>query len=343
MTREKEEMTSIAEQAAHWWVVFRDEEVSPAEKREFAEWVARAPEHVEASIRVAQVHASLSRSAVRWPETSAEELIRQARAAPEENVFPLHRRASPGPEAARRPVMRIAVALAASVVIAVLAGWFTLMQPERFQTKVGEQRSVMLADGSRVTLNTASKIEVRLRGDRRVIDLVQGQALFEVAHDAKRPFDVHAGNVVARAVGTQFEVDRRATRSVVTVVEGRVAIVGKPLPVLSAGDRAVIDDAGSSELEHGGDLTAAMAWTERRLVFRHRPLGEIADELNRYTLGRIEIRSPALRAQEVTGTFRSDDVASFVSVLAGIEGVRVSSDGAGGYVVTADEFAAPPE
>jgi transmembrane sensor len=342
MTRENEEMTSIADQAAHWWVLFRDGEVSAAEKREFAEWVARAPEHVEASIRVAQVHAVLSRTGVRWPGTSAEDLIREAKAAPEENVFPLHRRASPSAQITRGPVMRVAIGLAASVVIAVLAGWFMLMQPERFQTKVGEQRSVMLADGSRVTLNTASKIEVRLRGDRRVIDLVQGQALFEVAHDAQRPFDVQAGNVVARALGTQFDVDRRAMRTVVTVVEGWVAIVGKPLPVLSAGDRAVIDGAGSSELEHGIDLTAAMAWTQRRLVFRHRPLGEIADELNRYTLGRIEIRSPALRAQEVTGTFRSDDVTSFIAVLEGIDGVRVTGDGAGGYIVTADEFAAPP-
>jgi ferric-dicitrate binding protein FerR (iron transport regulator) len=71
-------------------------------------------------------------------------------------------------------------------------------------------------------------------------------------------------------------------------------------------------------------------------VFHHRPLGEVADEFNRYNVGRIQIRSPALREQEVTGTFRSSDVASFVAVLAGIPGVHVVGDAAGGYVINAD-------
>jgi transmembrane sensor len=110
--------------------------------------------------------------------------------------------------------------------VAVCLGWWLTFSPaEQFQTKVGEQRSVVLADGSRVTLNTASKIEVRLQADHRVVQLLQGEALFEVAHDAQRPFDVHAGHVVVRAVGTQFDIDRRATRTVVTVVEGRVAML----------------------------------------------------------------------------------------------------------------------
>ncbi len=76
--------------------------------------------------------------------------------------------------------------------------------------------------------------------------------------------------------------------------------------------------------QQGVNLTEAIAWTQRQLVFQRRPLGEVAEEFNRYNAGRIEIRSPALRAQEVTGTFRSDDVASFVAVLAGIPGVKVA-------------------
>jgi ferric-dicitrate binding protein FerR (iron transport regulator) len=71
-------------------------------------------------------------------------------------------------------------------------------------------------------------------------------------------------------------------------------------------------------------------------VFHHRTLGEVADEFNRYNVGQIEIRSPSLRAQEVTGTFRSNDVASFIAVLAGIPGVQVVDDSAGGYIVTSN-------
>ena len=345
MTRENEELTSISQQAARWWVVLNNVEASAAEKREFVEWVRRAPERVEACLRVARIHAAVSRADVRWPRTSAEDLVRDALAAPEDSVIPLHPTVRPNrEEGGRRPALRWVAGLAASIIVAAGLGWrLTLPRPEQFQTKVGEQRSVLLADGSRVTLNTASKIEVRLRADHRIVQLLQGEVLFDVAHDAERPFDVHAGRVVVRAVGTQFDIDRRATRTAVTVVEGRVAMIAADLrtgnlPVLSAGDRVVVDGASLGALEHDVNLSEVTAWTQHQLVFRHRPLGEIADEFNRYNVGRIEIRSPSLREQELTGTFSSNDVASFVAVLAGIPGVQVVDDGAGGYVVTSDGF-----
>lgn len=346
MAREHEEMMSIPEQAAHWWVVLRDGDASAAEKREFAEWAAQAQERVEAILRVARVHKALSRAQVRWPAVPAEKLIRDAMAAPEEIVLPLPQRRIRAPEPRRPPALGIAFGFAAAVLLAAGVGWYTLTRPEQFQTQVGEQRSVMLADGSRITLNTASRIEVRLSEDRRVIDLVEGEALFEVAHDVQRPFDVRAGHVVVRAVGTQFDVDRRAARTVVTVAEGRVAVTAPGAssgqsPVLSGGDRVVVDSAGIGQVEHGVNLAETAAWTQRQLIFRNRPLGETAEEFNRYNLAHVEIRSPTLQGREVTGTFRTDDVASFVSLLAGIPGVRVSGDGSGGYIVTTDEPAAP--
>jgi transmembrane sensor len=340
MRRENEELTSISQQAAHWWVVFHAG-ASAAEKREFVEWVKRAPERAEACLRIARVHAVVSRADVRWPRTSAEDLVRNALEGPDDCVVPLRSQARhQREEERRRPALRWIAGLAASVTVAASLGWWlTGSRPDQFATNVGEQRSVPLADGSRVTLNTASKIEVRLQAGHRVVQLLQGEALFEVAHDAQRPFDVHAGNVVVRAVGTQFDIDRRATRTAVTVVEGRVAMIAAELhtgnlPVLSAGDRVVVDSAGPGALEHNVNLSEAIAWTQHQLVFHHRPLGEVADEFNRYNVGRVEIRSSSLREQEVTGTFRSNDVASFVAVLAGIPGVEVVDHGSGGYVVT---------
>jgi transmembrane sensor len=343
MTHENEELASISQQAARWWVVLHNMDASAAEKREFVEWVGRAPERVEACLRVARVQAAVSRADVGWLRTSAEELVRNALAAPDDSVTPLRPNVLPKrEEERRRPALRWVAGLAASItVIAGLGWWLTPSRSEQYQTKVGEQRSVLLADGSRVTLNTASKIEVRLQTNHRIVQLLQGEVLFDVAHDTERPFDVHAGNIVVRAVGTQFDIDRRATRTAVTVVEGRVAMIAAgsrtgSLPVLSAGDRLVVDSAGPGALEHDVNLAEATAWTQHQLVFHHRPLGEIADEFNRYNVGRIEIRSPSLREQEVTGTFRSNDVASFVAVLAGIPGVQVIDDGTSGYVVTSD-------
>jgi transmembrane sensor len=345
MTQANEELTSISQQAAHWWVVLHNSNPSAPEKREFVEWVTRAPECVEACLRVALVHAAVSRVEVRWPETEAGDLVRDALAAPEDSVVALRpnvpwKGEQKREEESHRPALRWAAALAVSVILAAsLSWWFMLARTQQFQTKVGEQHSVVLADGSRVTLNTASKIEVRLRASHRDVRLLQGEALFEVTHDARRPFDVYAGNVVVRAVGTRFDIDRRATRTAVTVVEGRVAMIAAgsatgTLPVLSARDRVIIDSAGPGDLEHDVNLAEITAWMQHQLVFHDRPLGEVAEEFNRYNVGRIEIRSPSLREQEVTGTFSSNDVASFIAVLTGIPGAHVVDAGAGDYIVT---------
>ena len=343
MKHDSEELTSINQQAAHWWVVLRNTNPPAAEKREFVEWLTRAPECVEASLRVARVHAAVSRSDVRWPATSAEDLVRAALAAPDDAVVPLRPHVPRAPTVKQRPALRWMAGLAASVLIATVLGWwFIAARPEQFQTQLGEQHSFLLADGSRITLNTASKIEVRLQADHRDVTLLQGEALFEVTHDTRRPFDVSAGPVTVRVVGTRFDLDRRMTRTALTVVEGRVALIAAgartgTLPVLTARDRVTVDSVGPGVVEHGVNLTETMAWMQHQLVFHHQPLGVIADEFNRYNRGRIEIRNPRLRAQEVTGTFRSNDVASFVAVLAGLPGVHVKGDGVGGYLVTADD------
>ncbi len=350
MATENDQLGSVSEQAAHWWVVFRDGADTPVARREFSEWVVRSPERVEAYLRVARVQAALARPDLRWPETPADLLIRDSiasRSAP----IPLRRQAlSLESDRPRRSNFRVAFGMVVSLLVAVAAGWLTLSRPQQFQTKFGEQRSVLLADGSRVTLNTASTIQVRLNAERRSVTLVRGEALFEVAHDTNRPFEVHAGNAVLRAVGTQFNVDLRADRTVVTVVDGRVAVVGRDgkdpdprLPILSAADRLVIGRSGAGQPEHGINVDTETAWTHRQLVFERRPLSEVAEEFNRYNLARIDIRSPALRNEAVTGTFQSNDRASFIAFIEGIPGVHVIDDGMGGHIVTLEAAGARGE
>jgi len=346
MEPENEDMSSITDQAAHWWVLFLDGPSSAGERHEFVDWVVRAPEHVEASLRIARTHKALRRGHLKWPADSAEALIREAKAETKGVVLSLPSRVAHRSGVKRWRGLRVGAALAASMVIVACLGWYVLFQAEEFQTKVGEQRSVLLADGSRITLNTGSKIEVRMRSNRRIVDLIKGEALFEISHDARRPFDVRVANVSIQVFGTEFDVDRRATRTVVTVVEGRVSMMAlgpgaRPIGVLSGADRVVVDSTGSSELEHGVNLGETTAWTKRELVFHRRPLTEVAEEFNRYNAVQIQIRSPALGQRTVTGTFRSDDPTSFVAVLSGIVGVHVARDGARDYVITADD--APSE
>ncbi len=340
MAQDTDIPASATEQAAHWWVTLHGERASEADHREFGEWVAGSPERVEAYLRIARVHQSLKPGHVSWPTDSAEELIRAARQSPEEPAT----LASTQVLRAKHQRKSFAAAplkwgLAATVALATGAAWFMLDRPQQFQTALGEQRSVELTDGSRVTLNTASKIQVRLGKRQRQIDLIQGEALFDVAHDPSRPFEVDAGITVLRAVGTQFDVDKRPDRTTVTVVEGLVAITAAgtrsaaALPTLAANDRLIVTNVGPPVLERGTNISIATAWTQRQLIFEQRPLGEVAEEFNRYNRGRIEIADTRLRHEPITGVFRTDDAESFLSFLSSIPGVLVRPDRNGGHRV----------
>ncbi len=204
---------------------------------------------------------------------------------------------------------------------------------------MGEQRSVTLDDGSLVTLNTSSAIEVRLTKHRRDIKLLAGEALFQVARDATRPFDVSVGVTTVRAVGTEFNIDQLADTTTVTVVEGRVAVytadalspgvrTGTTNLPLAAGEQLTVAPR-SARHPVPANVAMATAWTQRKLVFDHRPLGQVAAEFNRYNHLKIEIRSVDLRNQEVTGVFDANDPDSFTEFLSALPDVTIdrSPDG----------------
>jgi transmembrane sensor len=209
-------------------------------------------------------------------------------------------------------------------------GFYWQLRPQRFETAIGEQRSVVLGDGSLVTLNTASVVEVRITNERRIVSLLAGEALFQVAQDRTRPFDVTSGDTTVRAVGTQFNVERRASGTTVTVVEGRVAVLTIPASKqtaaeskpLEAGEQLTLSPLRPRQIVHT-DVTTAIAWTQRKLIFDRRRLGEVAEEFNRYNRQVIEIQSAELRSQEVTGVFQANDPSAFLRFLARIPGVTI--------------------
>jgi transmembrane sensor len=364
---------SVTQQASHWWVLLNSGGATPTDHQAFGEWVARSPERVEAYLQSIRLAQALRSDKTCWPDTPVEEVICAARAAPaavshlpltsqieapvaqldgeaQEPVafrVPREGRAS-GAAGLRVRVPRIAAAAAITLAVLVGASYF-MWSPQRFQTALGEQRSVVLSDGSVVTLNTSSSIKVSMVKVRRTVTLLSGEALFQVAHDASRPFEVKTGDTTIRAVGTQFDVDRRAAGTTVTVVEGKVAVFTAPadgndgeannLP-LAAGEQLTVAPRTKSHTVRA-NVAAATAWTQRKLIFESRPLGEVVAEFNRYNRRSIDIRSPELRSQEVTGVFQADDPDSFMLFLAKIPDVNIqrSPDGQG-FVVTLDEQAA---
>ncbi|MGH8237167.1 MAG: FecR family protein [Steroidobacteraceae bacterium] len=364
-----------SEQASHWWVVLHSENVSAADERAFSEWISRSPERVAAYLRTTMLMGGLASKDLRWPDTSSEVLIREASTAPSEPLVlstMIARDAGQRLAAAANKRRLVPLTLAAAIVIATVATWLFVAGPQSYQTTLGEQRSVLLDDGSLVTLNTASKMEVDFSQGRRAIRLVAGEALFDVAHDAARPFEVESGRAVFRAVGTRFNVDRRsASLTTITVVEGRVAVIangagansaraaaapaamkeGSASPrigtadsifdrasvVLTAAQRLTVTDSHLGAPETVANLAAATVWTQRRLIFERRPLAEVATEFNRYNRDIILIENEALKGEEVTGTFQANDTAAFMAFLAQIPGVRVQQTTDGRHIVVADE------
>jgi len=229
--------------------------------------------------------------------------------------------------AARPPVRRsrwVAFAADAGIgVLALVSAWNYYLQREEsgFQTAVGEQAKIALPDGSSFDLNTNSRIRVQYSPNTRVIHLDRGEAFFKVAHDTQRPFWVRAGNSWVRAVGTAFNVYIRPSGVEVTVSEGTVRVVSEgssePPPTdvptattaasVTAGEQ--VDVQGRAEVIHQLDsaqLSRLLAWRKSTLYFQDQPLGEVVEELMRYTNLKIEIDDAALRDVPVGGTFQTN-------------------------------------
>lgn len=198
-------------------------------------------------------------------------------------------------------------------------------------TGIGEIRRLPLDDGSVAVVNSASRLRVAFTRDRRDIELAEGEAWFEVAHNRNRPFTVHAGPVRVQAVGTAFDVRRRDGASEVTVTEGTVKLWStdsEAEPVfVSAGNRARVSDIGGVELASlvpaAPDQT--LAWRDGRIVLDDMTLAAAAAEFNRYHAEQLVI-DPSLADKQVVGWFRTDDLDGFATASAAMVGGRVERD-----------------
>jgi transmembrane sensor len=231
----------IVDEASEWFVEFRVGDVDQQARERFDEWVRRSPEHIRAYIEIARTYVEMPNPHGTKP-LDVEALIAYARTG--ENIVPFDTAGSASPHQPRalaetktleqqarrvthaRPVPRSWLTIAASVLIAALAGaaWWQSVRYPLYNTDIGERRSITLADGSTVDLNARSRLRVEFTENERRVSLLEGQALFQVSKDKNRPFIVRSGSATVRAVGTQFDVNRKASGTTVTVLEGRVAV-----------------------------------------------------------------------------------------------------------------------
>jgi transmembrane sensor len=217
-------------------------------------------------------------------------------------------------------IWRSAAAAAALAVLAAigLASWYGAHQSTSYRTEVGQIRSVPLQDGSHVTLDTGSRIEVAVKADERRIDLIGGDAYFEVAKDPARPFVVSVEGARVVAVGTQFYVERDDNGLIVLVTEGKIRLerpAESPQEV-SAGSEARLDARGL-RVSHPTDMEVeeTLGWRNGYLLFRDTTLVEAVAKFNRYTHKKMLIEDPSIAGTRIGGHFRLDDVQGFLWLL----------------------------
>lgn len=230
------------------------------------------------------------------------------------------------PPAAKPRRRGFAAALAVGVV-AVIAGGYALWAPKVYSTGVGEQRTIQLADGSTVVLDTDSQVAVRLTGARRDIRLGRGQALFDVAHDGRRPFVVTAGATSVTALGTRFDVRREASGATVTLVRGSVevrqgsAAEAPQVWRLTPGQRVATQ--ASAPRPSPVDVDTATSWASGRLVFHAVPLRAAVAEFNRYERQKIEVADGPVGDELISGVFAVGDSETFVGSIADLHDLAV--------------------
>lgn len=302
--------SDIEEEAGRWVVRMHSDQVTSKDERMFAAWLAEDEANGAAYDRQNKLWSSVG--ALRH-DSSAMEALSDLR------------EATPQPE---RPTRRglLAASIAGGAIAAAGGSWLgyrVLFGTQAYATEIGEQRRIVLDDGSAVTLNTNSALRLRFTDNERRLWLDHGQAFFAVAHDAGRPFRVFVGEDEVRAVGTAFDIRREGSRAMVTVEDGAVAVYratvterlrAEPAVVVEASQQLVVAPAQEMRIAVV-DTRRTGAWRFGQIVLDADPLSTAVAEINRYNARQIVIADPSLNGIAINGVFQTGRPEAFVETL----------------------------
>ncbi|MBN9466266.1 FecR domain-containing protein [Brevundimonas sp.] len=314
MSAQQRKRSAADDEATAWIARLGTRTISLDTVQEFADW-RRDPVNAEAYRRAEEVW---SKSGALADDPDIKSALGQA----------LQRKPSAKFGVPKQAMTFAALAgVAATIAISV----FLWQGRDVYQTGVGELRVVELDDGSRVQLDTASRLKVRFTDGERRIELTQGQAYFEVAHDTARPFIVSTSDASVTAIGTVFEVRRVGPETRVVLVSGAVDIrqagaATSPQRLAPNQESAIRD--GRTQVRPV-DAQASTSWTSGELTFVDTPLAEAVAEVNRYLLDPIVLDAPNASSTSINGVFRSGDRTAFVSAAAHLLDLRVVNEPGG--------------
>ena len=334
-TSEQQIHSAITQLAAEWFVAHRTRSLSDAERAEFLGWLKSSPLHIEEYLGIAALERILP-DATGTPAIPLPELAAMARDGSSASVVEF----VPAPGGSAAPATRgrvtprvwrsiAACALLCVVGIAVLWITHTVRPPDlpsTYQTTHGTQGTWRLPDGSTLRLDSDSAVTVHFSSAARLVELNRGQLWVGVAHDVHRPFRVQAGSAQVQAVGTEFDVYRMRGSTLVTVLEGQVVVSvpnGARALRVGADQEVQLVDGMLPDTAAPARRREATAWLEHKIVCERRPLGDVAEEFNRYNSIPFTIDDPALRQLPISGAFDAFDTESFAAFLQTLRGVRV--------------------
>jgi len=224
-----------------------------------------------------------------------------------------------------------ATLLAVALVIGAIYVLSPVSREQTFATALGGRETVILADDSRIELNTDTVVRADMGLARRSVVLDKGEAYFQIKHDADHPFEVKAGNYRVIDLGTKFVVRRDGDRIEVALVEGSARVdapegSGRRSVTLAPGEIAVAtanDFAISKRLPQA--LATELGWRRGMLIFKHTTLAEAANTFNRYNRRKLVVGDAAVAKLTINGTFRIDDVDAFTRLVREVFDVNVKS------------------
>ncbi len=194
---------------------------------------------------------------------------------------------------------------------------------QAYATTLGEQKTVTLPDDSTVLMNTNTQLSIEYTENNRTVRLTSGEAFFSVSGNPNRPFDVVTAGGSVRVLGTQFSVDASLEDTLVTVLEGKVALADTLTPkenfvaatTLTQNQQLSIADATIGTAPKKVDAVGKLSWRNKKLIYRGEKLIDVIQDINRYYESKLFLDDLALGEKEVIAVLQLDDFASTLNTL----------------------------
>jgi transmembrane sensor len=318
-------LKSIEERASEWLARRDSGKWSSADQQAFNDWLHASTGHRVAYLRLEAAWAEAGRLKALGAGLPLDQVPPPG--ALRENPFSKSAVSgtSPGLSAPKNIPRRWHYGLAASALLCAVGAiaWYSYtLHNASYETIVGGMEAIPLSDGSHMTLNSDSEVQVAVTAKERGVELNHGEAFFEVAKDPTRPFIVRAGHARVIAVGTQFSVRREGDQVDVVVIEGHVRVERDnqnseaPLALLAPGDVARSDGQGVLVQQKPlPEAEAILSWRSGFLIFHDTPLKEAVAQFNRYNTRKIVIEDPKVANLRIGGNFKSTNSEAFVRLI----------------------------